>query len=62
MRDFQSGAILTFGILIVLIGVLELLVPSWLDAYQRIVMDLTILFGSCLIGLMVARVMSASGK
>jgi hypothetical protein len=59
MRDFQSGAILTFGILIVLIGVLELLVPSWLDAYQRIVMDLTILFGSCLIGLTVARVMSA---
>ena len=58
MRDFQSGVIVAFGILIVLTGVLELLVPSWLDSRQRIAMDLIIPFGTCLIGLMVARLMS----
>jgi hypothetical protein len=62
MRDFQSGAIVTFGILIVLTGVLELLVPSWLASYQRIAMDLTILFCSCLVGLMAVRLMSTFGK
>jgi hypothetical protein len=49
MRAFQSGAIVIFSTLVALMGVLELLVPSWLDSAQWLAMDLTILFGACLI-------------
>jgi hypothetical protein len=60
MGDFQSGAIVSFGILTALMGVLELLVPSWLDSYQRFATDLTILFCICLVGLIASRCLTKS--
>jgi hypothetical protein len=51
MRAFQSGAIVTFSILIALMGVLEILTPSWIDSAQWVIMDLATLFGACLIAL-----------
>ena len=49
MRAIQFGAIVTFSVLIALMGVLEILIPSWIGSAQWLATDLTILFGACLI-------------
>jgi hypothetical protein len=54
MRDFQSAAIVTSSVLVALMGMLGLLMPSWIDSEQSLAMDLAILFGACLIASVVS--------